>query len=388
MGSTFDLKAFLFFYYSAMTVIVSYLPVYFQEIGLTGAQIGVLLAVGPLAAMFSQPFWGYMTDKYRTSKKIILFCIIGTLVGSLFLFQTINYYFLIGAVFIFQGFLSPVGGLGDSLTQKTAIRLSTSFGSIRLWGSLGFAIMSLLMGFLLAKIGVQYLYLPFLFFLILTLVFTLRIRDVETSSVPISIRDATKLLGNKKFMLFLVIIMFVTITHRANDSFLGIYIVEKGGNESFIGWAWFIGVVSEAVIFATATYWFRKYHALTFICIAGLLFALRWIIMGIIVNPVLVLPLQVLHGFSFGVFYLCAFHYVTKIVPEELQSTGHLLFYSFFFGLSGMLGSSFGGVIIDYGGASFLYVILGISAIIGAIFIVLYQWLILKAGKKKIVQVQ
>ncbi|RXI97856.1 MFS transporter [Anaerobacillus alkaliphilus] len=388
MSSTFNLKAFLFFYYSAMTVIVSYLPVYFQDIGLTGAQIGVLLAVGPLASMLSQPFWGYMTDKYKTSKKIIIICIIGAFLGSLFMFQTYSYYFLIIAVFIFHGFLSPVGGLGDSLTQKTANRLSLSFGSIRLWGSLGFAVMSLLMGFLLARIGVQYIFLPFLFFLSVTFILTLRIQDVETSKVPVALKDATKLLKNKKFMYFLLIMMFITITHRANDSFLGIYIVDKGGTESFIGWAWFIGVVAEAIIFATATYWFRKYHALTFITIAGILFAVRWIVMGLIVNPLLVLPLQMLHGFSFGVFYLCAFHYVTKIIPEELQSTGHLLFYSFFFGLSGMLGSSIGGVIIDETSVSYLYLILGIFAIIGAIFIAVYQVLFFKVKNKKVLQVQ
>ncbi|MCT8137926.1 MFS transporter [Anaerobacillus sp. CMMVII] len=381
MNSTFNLKALLFFYFSAMTIIVGYLPVYFQENGLSGSQIGVLLAVGPLASMISQPFWGFMTDKYKSSKKIIFICLIGALIGSLFMFLSTTYVLLIVAVFFFFGFMSPVGGLGDSLTQKTANQLSVSFGSIRMWGSLGFAIMSLLSGFLLAKIGIQYIYLPFLFFTIISLILTLRVTDVTSSKKPINLKEATKLLGNKRFMIFLVIMMFITITHRTNDSFLGIYIVEKGGSESFIGWAWFIGVVSEALVFATATIWFRRFHALSFIVLSGVFFAFRWIVMGFIQEPLLVLPLQMMHGLSFGIFYLCAFHFVTKLIPEELQSTGHLLFYSFFFGLSGVIGSSIGGWIIDKVNVAYLYSALGVLSIIGVIFMVIYQVVYMKMEK-------
>lgn len=389
MTSTINLKALLFFYYSAMTIIISYLPVYFNEIGLSGTQIGILLAVGPLAAMIAQPFWGYMTDKYKTSKKIIILCLTGSIVGGLIMFQVFQYYLLILAVFCFFGFMSPVGGLGDSLSQKTANKLSVSFGSIRMWGSLGFAIMSLLSGFLLASIGVKYIYLPFLFFMFLTLVIAFRIRDVEMSKKPINVKEAIKLFKNKKFMIFLVIMMFITITHRTNDSFLGIYIIEKGGTESFIGWAWFIGVFSEAIIFATATQWFRKFHALTFIVISGILFAFRWFMMGILQDPFLVLPLQIMHGFTFGIFYLCAFHYVTKLIPEELQSTGHLLFYSFFFGLSGMIGSSVGGFIIEQLSVTYLYSSLAFVAATGALSVGIYQLIYYKkGGRKKILQEQ
>lgn len=388
MTSTLNLKALLFFYYSAMTIIIGYLPVYFHENGLSGGQIGFLLAVGPLAAMIAQPFWGYMTDKYKTSKKVIIACLLGAILGAVFMFNIYNYILLIFAVFFFFAFMSPVGGLGDSLSQKTANRLSVSFGSIRLWGSLGFAIMSLLGGFLLAKIGVQYIFLPFLFFILLTLGIAFGVKDVETSKKPIVLKEAIKLLGNKKFMFFLVIMMLITITHRTNDSFLGIYIVEKGGSESFIGWAWFIGVMSEAFIFATATLWFRKYHALTFIVISGILFAIRWFIMGIIQDPMLVLPLQIMHGLTFGMFYLCAFHFITKLIPEELQSTGHLLFYSFFFGLSGMIGSSIGGIIIEEVSVSYLYSILAFVAAAGALSIGIYKLIYFGLSKEKLLEEQ
>ncbi|OIJ18974.1 MFS transporter [Anaerobacillus alkalidiazotrophicus] len=374
MPSIISLKALLFFYYSSMTIIVSYLPVYFQVNGLSNSEIGILLAIGPFAAMVSQPFWGYMTDKYKTSKKIIVLCLISAIFSGLIMFHSFQYglimYF---TVFVFYCFMAPVGGLGDSLSQKTANQMNISFGSIRMWGSVGFAVMSLLSGFLLAYIGIQYIYLPFMFFLVITLLMASRVKDVETSKKPISLRDALKLLKNKKFILFLFIIMLVTITHRTNDSFLGIYLLEIGGTEAFIGWAWFIGVISEALIFATATYWFRKYHVLTFTIFAAVLYSIRWLVMGLVPNPYLVLSLQMLHGLTFGMFYLCAFNYITRTIPEELQSTGQLLFYSFFFGLSGMIGASIGGQIIERVSTTNLYFLLAFSAIVGAVTIGVYK---------------
>ncbi|TDK61029.1 hypothetical protein E2K98_15095 [Bacillus salipaludis] len=58
------LSIFLFFFHSSSTVISTFLPVYFQEEQLTGTQIGWLMAVGPFSSLLSQPFWGYISDRY------------------------------------------------------------------------------------------------------------------------------------------------------------------------------------------------------------------------------------------------------------------------------------------------------------------------------------
>ncbi len=50
------LKTLLFAFHATNTIIISYLPVYLEGKGLTGAQIGWVLAVGPLASIIAQPF--------------------------------------------------------------------------------------------------------------------------------------------------------------------------------------------------------------------------------------------------------------------------------------------------------------------------------------------
>src|SRR5699024_6090608 len=162
---------------------------------------------------------------------------------------------LMGAVFYF--FTSPIGALGDSLAQRRSEDLGISFGTIRMWGSIGFATSSLIVGEVLTRVGIQYMIWPYLLFGTIALIVSFRLVDVKVDSDPIQIKDVRKIFQNKSFVYFLVLMLFLTITHRASDSYIGLYIVELGGTERFVGMGWVVGVLSEAAGFAFAGLWFR-----------------------------------------------------------------------------------------------------------------------------------
>ncbi|GAB7386473.1 major facilitator superfamily domain-containing protein 6 [Bacillaceae bacterium] len=377
--SVVSLRAFLFFFHSTVTIIISFLPVYFQSKGLTGTQIGWLLAIGPLAAMIAQPFWGYMSDKYKTIKRMMLICLACMLASSIVLFNVDSYFALVFIVYVYYSFMSPTGALGDSLALRTANNLRISFGSIRMWGSLGFAVTSLVSGKILSLIGVEQILLPYLFYATAAFLACLAVSDVRLKQKPVMLIDACKAGGNARFLSFLFVILFVTIPHRTNDSFLGIYLLELGANETLIGWAWFVAVLSEAFVFATSAFWFRRFHELTFILLASILYGVRWLLFSHAADPVQIILLQMLHGLTFGIFYLCAFQFVTKLVPEEFQATGQLVFISVFFGLSGIIGSSIGGIMIEKAGGTTLYEYSGYLSLLGSLGICVYRLL---GGKK------
>ncbi|WP_175615197.1 MFS transporter [Piscibacillus halophilus] len=374
------LKTLLFAFHATQTIIISYLPVYLQGKGLNGSEIGWVLAVGPFAAIISQPFWGYLSDKYKTVKKILLLCIIGLIIFSSIFFSMNHFIWIMMIGFFFYFFATPIGALGDSLAQRRADEVGVSFGTIRTWGSIGFATSSLAIGLVLTFTGVEYMVWPYLTFAFIALFVTLRVQDVDVAKDPISFADVKKLLLNKPFILFLFFMMFLTISHRANDSFIGLYVTQLGGTNFIIGTAWFIGVISEAIVFATAGRWFRKYHTLIFVILAGAIYSVRWILYGFADSYWVVLALQFMHGLTFGVLYLASLDYVTRLIPKLTQSTGHLLFYAVFFGISGIIGSLIGGALIDVYGGSTLYFVLGTIAFAGTIFMTIYH--ILPFGKK------
>lgn len=373
--SLLPLKMLLFSFHASNTIIVSFLPLYLQHRGLNGVEIGWVLAVGPLAAIISQPFWGYMSDKYQTVKRMLLICVIGLIITSIIFFQmsTLTQIIAMGAVFYF--FTSPIGGLGDSLSQRRADALGISFGSIRTWGSIGFAVSSLIIGNIFSVFGIQYILLPYLFFGFIALIVCIFLKDVKGTSGKLRFSDLNLLGKNKPFLIFLFLILFLTVAHRANDSYIGLYLTSLGGSESLVGMAWFIGVASEAMVFALAAYWYRKFHPLFFIIVAGVLYTIRWFIYGAVENPLWIVGLQVMHGWTFAVFYMCAFEYITRLIPKILSSTGHLVFFATFFGVSGIAGSILGGALIDGLGGAYLYIVMGIMTLIGTILITIYHLL-------------
>jgi len=372
--SLVSLKLLIFHFHATNTIILSFLPLYLKYKGLTGTEIGWVLAIGPFASLISQPFWGYLSDKYKTVKRMLVLSVIGMLIASMLFFQ-MNHLLAIlifGAILYF--FSSPVGALSDSLAQRRANELQVSFGTIRTWGSIGFAFSSLIVGEVLTNIGVQFMVWPYVIFGTILLIIAFTVRDIKPDKTPVQFADVRQIVTNKPFIFFLLIIMFITITHRANDSFIGIYITELGGNESLVGFAWFIGVISEAAVFAFAGFWFRKFNPITFVIFASILYTVRWLIYGIAMSPYLIISLQVLHGLTFGVFYVAAFDYVTKVIPKLLQSTGHLIFYSVLFGVSGIIGSMGGGMVIEAFSGQTLYVNMSVLDLIGTVCFIGYKF--------------
>src|SRR5699024_8884645 len=135
------------------------------------------------------------------------------------------------------------------------------------------------------------------------LIIAFKVTDVNTEGTPITLKDLSTIAKNTPFILFLLLMMLITITHRANDSFVSIFVTELGGTEGLAGTAWFIALISEATVFATAGFWFRKYQPVTFVIIAGIIYTFRWFIYGMTSNPYMIVFLQLTHGISFAVFY-------------------------------------------------------------------------------------
>lgn len=371
--SLVPLKMLLFSFHATNTIILSFLPLYLDFRGLSETEIGWVLAIGPLASIFAQPFFGYLSDKYKTVKWILLVCVIGLLIFSTLFFQmnTLLSIMLMGAVFYF--FTTPIGALGDSLAQRRADELQISFGTIRMWGSVGFATSSLIVGEILTRAGIEYMIWPYLCFGSLALLVVFRLKDIKVDAEPVHFRDIGKIVKNKPFIFFLCMIMFLSVTHRANDSYMGLYITRLGGTEGLVGLAWFVGVIAEALVFALAGFWFKRYKPLIFIIFAGAIFSIRWFIYGWAEDPMYIVALQFLHGITFGVFYLASFSYITRLIPKLLQSTGHLVFFATFFGVSGIIGSLAGGRIIDTFNGSTLYYSMGALAATGTVLLTVFH---------------
>jgi len=108
-SSLYPLKLLLFLFHATNTIVLSFLPLYLQHKGLNGTEIGWVLAIGPFASIISQPFWGYLSDKYKTVKTFLILSVIGMLSFSILFFQMNKIIAILIFAGLFYSFLLPSG---------------------------------------------------------------------------------------------------------------------------------------------------------------------------------------------------------------------------------------------------------------------------------------
>ena len=368
MATVPRLRAFNFFYFSLFALFISFLPVYCERIGISGTQIGFIIGFGSIISIFSQPFWGMVSDKFRTIKSVLLLILtISILIGT-FLYQSNQIWTISLFVMLMYVFYLPTDPLVESMNFQTAQSQKVTYGSVRMYGAMGYAATSLLAGFAIQFWGIRSLSWIFLTFGIVTLLLALGMKDVRASSKPALFHHLKDFFMQSHTLMFFILVLIVAIPHKMNDIFIGLYIDQLGGDVQLTGLAWFVMTITETLFFAVISRIIKPGKETVIMTIAAGLYALRFLLCSFVVNPYVLVGLQVFQGFTFVFFYTGAIQYLHSIVPEMWKSTGQTVLTVLFFGVSGIVGSTFGGWLLDSVGGSSLYRVMAILAFISFIF--------------------
>ncbi|NMO95387.1 MFS transporter [Paenibacillus lemnae] len=360
----------MFTIFGTTALIISYFPLYYKELGFSSTQVGYLYAVGPLISMFSNMIWSYASDKYRTIKKIMMLLIGGQLTLLLFLTQANSF----GAVFmiisLFYFFYYPVYPLADTMAIQTAKRYNRSFTVIRVFGSIGFALFALGIGYVISLAGANRAVVIGIAIGTVTLILSLLLRDgVVKRSGGMELSGLVKMLRSKEIFWFFICVFALALGHRMNEAFLTLTMAQLGADEGLIGWSLMLSAVSEIPIFFLLSKYGDKIKELPLLAFASLMYAVRFVLMGIVSDPMSVLAVQALHSVTFGVFYVTAVRYISRLVPTDYQATGMALFTVFWSSASGLISGTFGGGLFESAGrVTFYYLAAALAGLAAAGF--------------------
>ncbi len=366
------LKAFIFFYYSSIGLFLPYLPLLLSQNGLGSWQIGILFSLGPLVIITTQPFWGFISDRLKTVKKLIVFQLGATALLSLLVFRLDSFELLMPALFLFNFFAFPIIPLTDSLTLSLASKRGGHYGGFRLWGSLGFGLSAVFFGIFFRTHSLELFPAGYFALIVVCAALSLFLTDsvhLGRRAVP---GDVKTLVTDPRIMAFLLLTAVLSSSNRANDSFLGIFISQLGGSTEIVGYAWAVAVLSEVPVLAAGGYLLSRYSELKLLAVSAAVFAVRWALFGLVTDPVLIVLIQMSHSVSFGLFFLCSVSYMSKLVPERLRSSGLGLLSAFLGGLGGIAGSTIGGLLMNGYGPGVMYPACSLAAL--ASFFVYLLW--------------
>ncbi|ANY68388.1 maltose permease [Paenibacillus sp. BIHB 4019] len=347
-----------------------YLTTLLVHQGMSAGQVGMMMSLGTLLSIIVQPFWGYMVDRYRQTK-LVLVCSIG-MPAVLAYFYNVQIFALLVIVYttsiIFSVTQSPIA---DSYAVTAAREGRTSYGTIRSLGSLGTALGGYAGGLYLSYFHITQLWLPFFIFSAagVAMVLTLSNKS-ESYRTTVSLTEGfKKMLGNRNFLWFLVACFFVNQTLTAYNSFFVLSFQEAGGSFSMVGFALLLASMTNVPSMLLAAKIIAKLGRERTLVIAAFAYALRWAVQWLFPYPPVMIGIQALHGLSFGLFYVAAVEYVANVSGKEMQATGQSVFNMVFVGLGGIIGNLLNGFLYNAGGAQLMYLACTVSAIMGLLLL-------------------
>lgn len=367
------IKAFSFILYGAFAIYSAFFPLYLKELGISSVAIGLLLAGGPILSLIANPFWGYWSDRLSNVRRILIILLIGSFLSLQTVFFTDSYPFLITFLLIFFCFQSPLFAQSNSLILEAIEHTDHKFGSFRLWGALGWALMALATGPVMEWLGIRDLWKVCGIMMGLSIVFAWMLPRGERSRELVSLHKSGKkgnylqIMSDKWFMVFILMGILISIPNAMNNTFVSIYMSELGGKSSLIGWSAFSASIFEIPVYLLFDRFLRKDRRSMFFCLAAvsLLYALRWFLMAAATSPYHILFIQALNSITFAGYYYVGTQLTAYLIPPAYRASGQAVYALSWGGLSGMVAGIAGGLIFQELGAHVMYTISAIMALMG-----------------------
>lgn len=358
-------KMFYFFWFTAIGIYGPFITLYYQQRGLTLAQIGILLALPGITQIVAGPLWGLLADALHLHRKLLPLVIIGalvpvTLIGVMDSFWPILLLAACSAIFSV-----PIAPLSDTATLTLLGERREQYGAQRVWGAIGWGISSIVSGIIVQQYGLGSMFWIFPFVGACAVLVSLRLPGAELVDSHV-LGSARTLLRDTRWARFLFCSLMIGCASSLMHGFLSIYLAQLGAGAGQIGLAFTIASVSELPIMALAPLVLKRWGARPLLVCAGLAYALRLTIYILAPSPEWALGAQLLHGFCFAAIWIAGVHEAQRLALPGLAATAQSLFSTALFGVAVVLANSIGGIIYQNMGSTALFGAAAILALIGA----------------------
>jgi len=317
------------FYYSLATYInygvlsiltTFYVPYLNQVVGLSLSEIGKVVSIGALFAIFSQSILVNRLSRSDNKKRFIiihLVVVIFMIVLLMYINKNTVYFFAI----LYGLIIQTIGTVYEIYVEELSVKQKMEYSEIRKWGSIGFGCIVLLSGIIISKYGFRIVHLIGIVMIsIVILIIAMKFKNIETSNS----RNTTRLidiLKNRNALILGAINILAIGTYTAIEFAYSAYLVEIVGNvdlaNSIYSKSIAVRVFIEFISFMFVGRFFRKGSPKKYLIIGFSIAAVRILLFSTSYVPLVVLGDQ-LHGIMYACYLTFLFKYIREIVDDEL----------------------------------------------------------------------
>jgi len=367
------LCSFYAFYFATLGAVLPFLGLYLESISFNPKQIGYLMSILLITKILAPNFWGYFLDsfseKYPLLKTYTL--VIALICSSLAFFAlnfTTQFWLIVIFVAIYSFFWNAVLPQMETFVYNHLGENKHRYGRIRVWGSIGFILSVISLGWSIDQFGISFL-IPS----VSVLFFVLALHGAFLKEMPTeSIQHNESLKLRKMLTPMICIVLFLgmvtQMTHAPFYTFFSIYLESYDYSKTLIGVLWAFGVIMEIGVFLCAHLLFKRFNIFNLLMFCFAMTALRWWLLSHFAESILWLFFaQSLHAISFGLYHSCASQLINDQFVGNVQVRGQALYSSVTFGIGGAIGTLWSGILWTEIGGQSLFLLCAITMVLATL---------------------
>jgi PPP family 3-phenylpropionic acid transporter len=364
------LAGFYLLYFSTVGITQPFLPAYLRSLQLSTPQVGLLLALFPLASLLAPPLWGHLADRTGHLGAVLTALVTCAALCFVPLLRVDGLLAVAATLGAYACFASSITPMVDSLALNHVAQKGGSFAYLRLFGSLGFILSTTTFGLLVRQVDRSTVLVALTLLVILAAwSFTLRSRT-PPGPTPHPLAGLRLLRDNKDLRWLLAATCLHWMACTPYNGMLAIHVLALGLPPSVVGLAAGTGVVAEVAALLLYPRFSERIAPRHLLGLAFVMSAVRWGGMALVSSPVPLVALSLLHSMTFGVFYVASVAFMARRVPQHLRASGQGLFAAATFGVGGLVGfASSGAAYSLLGGGHALFAVASGLEVVAALLV-------------------
>lgn len=377
------IRAYYFVLIGGWGFLYPFLSVFYRRQGLSGTEIGIIGTTQAVAALVAAPLWGRWSDASGRVRRLLQISFLLTAILTLILGRQNLFWPIVTTALLIT--LAGAGQvpLSDTLALDIANRIpNVGYGSIRVYGSLGWALVTTFSGRLIELSGMFVGFVGNATGMLASAVILFFLPRVspghqsQTDTIRPNWRQTARLLRQNRSLLGLAVaVSLASVAGVAVFQFEPIYLDELGASATLIGLASTIPAVVELGGMLWADRLSRRIGAMPLLQIALMLYMVR--VIAILVSPTIltILAMRVVLGLGYSLYSVGIVNAIKVNSPPGQLAMMMALFTITLSNLAQIVGSPVAGAIFDAVGAYWLYAFALIAYAI--------SWLGLRFGRKR-----
>ncbi|MFC1815918.1 MFS transporter [Thermodesulfobacteriota bacterium] len=357
-----------FIYFGVMGIFLPYFNLYCFRLGFSGLQIGTLSAFRSMALILFPLLWGALADRFQMRRAIYISCnLISTTIWIFYLYTT-DFLFMLTITVFYGIFYAPIISFLEAFTMDVLGQEKNSYGRIRVWGSISFILVVIVIGKVIDMYPIAIIMVLILAGSVLQSVISVNVPDITIDKRELFFRQVKAFLS-RRVIIFLLCGFLMLVSHGTYYGFFSIHLENLGYGNTFIGITWALASIAEIVVMITSNRIFRRFSLENVLFFSFMAAAIRWIALFFFRAPVLIVFTQILHALSYGTFHIASILYIDLLAPDETKTLGQAVNNAVSYGFGLMIGFLINGYLYERVGTFGLFAISSFIALVGGLLI-------------------